>query len=51
MKLKAFFVIFKGLSAVKSCLRPESKPLREPRQLLEQEKMIQQNDKTKKIKE
>ena len=28
VKLKAVFIIFKGLSAVKNCLRPESAPLR-----------------------
>ena len=27
VKLKAFFIIFKGISVVKSCLRPESVPL------------------------
>ena len=27
VKLKAFFIIFKGFSATKNCLRPESAPL------------------------
>ena len=27
MKQKAFFIIFKGLSVAKNCLRPESVPL------------------------
>ena len=27
VKLKAFFIIFKGLSVAKTCLRPESAPL------------------------
>ena len=26
-EVKAFFIIFKGLSIVKNCLRPESAPL------------------------
>ena len=30
VKLKAVFIIFKGLSAVKNCLRPESAPLIQP---------------------
>ena len=30
MKLKAFFIIFKGLSVAKNCLRPASAPLKQP---------------------
>ena len=28
MKQKTFFIIFKGLSVAKNCLRPESEPLK-----------------------
>ena len=28
MKLKAFFIIFKGFSVIKNCLKPQSAPLR-----------------------
>ena len=31
MKQKAFFIIFKGLSHIKNCLRPQSAPLRSKR--------------------
>ena len=30
VKWKVFFIIFKGLSVAKNCLRPESAPLRQP---------------------
>ena len=29
VKQKSFFIIFKGLSVAKNCLRPESAPLKE----------------------
>ena len=45
VKQKAFFIIFKGLSAVKNCIRPESAPLmsKSPQRITKEDKKLVRN--------